>query len=118
MKHAAWPLWLSSLLLPGEGIEFGGHASGFCRSDPLEYFPRLPQTGLGFGDPASRQGAAAQTGQRVGFIPRAADIPGQVQGLVVRRLRLIQVAADPVQCPYLVEHLSQSATIAEITEYA
>ena len=45
----------------------------------------LPQAGLRGGGLASGQGAAAQVGQRVGLIPGAADLAGQVQGLPVTR---------------------------------
>src|SRR5450755_4882033 len=40
----------------GEGVEFGGHAGGLGRTDPLEDLPRRPQAGHRVGGAASGQG--------------------------------------------------------------
>lgn len=67
----------------GESLEFGGDVGGLGRPDPLEDLQRLAQQVFGLGGVAGGQGAPAQAGQGVRLIPGAADLPGQVQRLLV-----------------------------------
>ena len=99
----------------GDGVEFGGKAGGLGRADPLEYLQSLPQEGLGLRGVVGGQGAAAQGGQCVSLGPGAGDGAGLFEGLLVAPLSLREVAADPVQRPFLVEHLKLTGMVAEVT---
>ena len=66
-----------------QGVQFGGDVSSFGRADALEDLQRLPHPGFGLSRAASGQGAPTQPGQRVRLVQRAADLAGQVQGLLV-----------------------------------
>jgi alkanesulfonate monooxygenase SsuD/methylene tetrahydromethanopterin reductase-like flavin-dependent oxidoreductase (luciferase family) len=67
----------------GEGVQFGGNVTGLGGAHPVEDLSRLPQACLRIGVAAGGQGAAAQSGQGMGFIPGTVDLTGQVQGLPV-----------------------------------
>jgi hypothetical protein len=67
----------------GERLEFGGHLGGLGRPDLLEDLQRLPQHVFCLGGAVGGQGAPAQASQRFGLVPGAADLAGQVQGLLV-----------------------------------
>ena len=99
----------------GGSVEFGGNAGGLGRADPLEYLQGLPQEDLGLRGVAGGQGAAAQAGQCVRLGPGAGDGAGLFQGLLVALLRLREVAADPMQRPFLVEHLKLTDLVTEVT---
>lgn len=70
--------WQSEMAV-GKGVEFGGHCGGLGRANLLEDLECLTQFGLRGSRAANCQSAAAQLGQRPGFIRRAADIAGQPQ---------------------------------------
>ena len=72
----SWPL-------AAQGVQFDGKLSGFGGADPLEDLQRLAQPGFCLGGAAGGQGAPAQAGQCVRLVPGAADLAGQVQGLLV-----------------------------------
>ncbi len=97
-----------------EGVQFGGNVACLGRAGPLENLVRLPKARLRVGGAAGGQGAPAQAGQRMGFIPATADLAGQVQGAPVTGPGRRQVAADPVQRPCLVERLSLTFPVAEV----
>src|SRR5580704_10109691 len=65
-----------ALSWPDEAVEFGGDVGGLGCADPLEDIPRLPQVLGGVAGAAEGQGAAAQAGQRAGFVAEAGDLAG------------------------------------------
>src|SRR5450755_1620065 len=101
--------------LRGEGVQLGRDAGRLSRADPPEDLFCLPQARLGISGAAGGQGAAAQAGQRLGLIPGAIDHAGQVPCLPVTGRCLVEVTAEPVQRPRLIERLSLTAPVAEVT---
>ena len=64
-------------------LQFRREVGGLGRADPKEGLQRLPQPVFCLGGAAVGQGAPAQASQGVSLIPGAADLAGQVQGLLV-----------------------------------
>ena len=60
----------------GEAVQVGGDIGCLGCSYPLEDVPRLPQVLGRVASAAEGQGAAAQAGQRTGFVAEAGDLAG------------------------------------------
>src|SRR5271165_5402422 len=98
----------------GESVEFGEQVRGLGCADPLEYLQCLPQEGPGLRGVAGGHGAAAQAGQRVGFVTGAGDRASQFQGLLVTPLGLREVPADPVQRSSFIQRSGLATPVAEV----
>jgi hypothetical protein len=84
-------------------VDFGGNARGLDRADALEDFHGFRSMSAASPVWPAGQGAAAKVGQCVGLGRWAGDGAGLFQGLLVALLSLREVAAGPVQRPFLVE---------------
>jgi hypothetical protein len=77
-RRLRWGVMILGRSSLGKSFEFGGDAGGLDRPDPLEDLQRAAQPVLCLGFVAGGKSAPAQAGQRVGLIPGAVDLPGQV----------------------------------------
>ena len=64
-------------------MELGSDGASFGSADALQDFHGPSEVGLSVADIASSQGSSAQACQAEGFVPRAADLTRQLDGLLV-----------------------------------
>ena len=99
----------------GEGAELGGDAC-WPRRRRSAGRSRCACRRLAWraGGVAGGQGAAAQAGQRVGLVPGAADLAGQVQGLLVTRLAWSRSPRTRCSVPVSLSASASAAPVAEV----
>ena len=94
---------------PGESVQFGGDASSLGRTADRWKISWACQRLAS----AAVVWPAARAGLRVSLTQGAGDPAGQVPGLPVMCLGPVEVTAEPVQRPQLVEHLSLTVPVAD-----